>query len=395
MTKKILLIGILFSLLTSFSYADSLNDDMIEKIKMPNKYPVTDLIFLEGNLFVVTGYHGVCFSEDGETWEIGRSSSNFLPNRIINIVYNGKEFVIIGRLRVAFSKDGRNWESFESNLEDVVEGRVYTEESFDSESKAAIITKNSEGSFYHDFPKAVTFHKGKYIASCANSGRLIVSDDAIKWRELNEQETEVGLGGRQYWDIMSNGEIAVAGGNSGKRATSKDGIYWKDATDPFVPFTMSTTKEERIHYYRTTKDIKQIIWDGTQFIALADGKGLGSEDSITISTSLDGYDWDMKKVFSNENPINFQMTSGGYERIEKMIWTGNEYILLKTVRTSKGHEAPEGYMEMDVESVLVKSSDLETWTELRRFDEEEDIKSIASKGNKLFVGGKHIYIITI
>lgn len=201
---------------------------------------------------------------DGVTWEKFEGQNMELEIAL----WNGKKYLAVGDDgEVYISADGFTWDYQEkSNLESIIKEKGIMYE------------------MIHD----VIWNGTKFIGCNAKVGNFFSSSDGIKW--VNDGKP---YGAKDRYDyrsfntIASNGVITVAGGSYGRRAVlNKDG-KWKDT---------SSNKAELSTEKNNDSSFKKIIWDGNQFIAIADVGGSFDEwKGGLVLTSEDGIVW--KEVY--------------------------------------------------------------------------------------------------
>ncbi|QDT39117.1 hypothetical protein [Stratiformator vulcanicus] len=145
--------------------------------------------------FVAIGVRGrVAVSKDGETWK--SAPDRRALDSFISIAAGDKGYVGGGLhgLRM-FSPDGLKWTAREEGLEgEHVNSMCWTGSEFVAVGFGATFRSSNGLSWDRtenaDAPLRCVYHDGKFVGS-AWRGRILMSDDAVKWREVHKVDKHV------------------------------------------------------------------------------------------------------------------------------------------------------------------------------------------------------------
>ncbi len=300
-------------------------------------------ISYNGKIVLVTSINGRAYiSKDGEEWET--HGTPYFSNH--SLVWDGEKYAVFTcRGNVYFSNDGIEWELKESsNLSD------FAYEEIDEDTKKVLLIKE------------VIWTGKRFIGCNSNSARFFSSNDGIVWEDNgNAEGAEDNYSWRQFHTIASNGEITVAGGNSGRTAVSYDGVTWKDT---------SYTMEDITLKYNDEACFEKIIWTGDKFIAIGNlGRGACGEERNIIFSSEDGCTW--KEIRAQK----------GRSEFENIMWNGSQVIVL-----GKKYTPPNEKGQSSVDhSYILSSSDLINWE--KTIISEKYIRKMTLVDNKIIAIG--------
>lgn len=247
--------------------------------------------------FVVVGDLGLILtSPDGDMW----TRANYNGNADLKkVIWNGKRFVAVGSMgTVLFSNDGTNW------------------------------TKAGTGIF--SSLNSIAWNGRIYVA-VGETGQILTSTDGSKWNPFNSGAYKTIS--RIIWD--KNRFIAVEDKDEAM-LTSADGIKWSRIQYIKDGFINSDSKEVIIipgaenlkDKVKGTDNLKQVIWNGTEYI----GVGRLTESNIetsgeenlhfgnSVMTSPDGITW---------NKIEL----GTCRDINSIAWDGERLVMVGDYRT--------------------------------------------------------------
>ena len=206
-------------------------------------------------------------SSDGTSWAQQSSGDPIIWN---DIVWSGSQFVAVGNQSIRTSSDGINWsEAVANSFLTAVDwngsqfvavgtgGAIYS--SSDGLNWSARDSKTTTGF------EGVSWHAlNSQFVAVGRNGLVVTSPDAINWTLQNSAVTH------HLMAVQSNGSQLVATGYNqstfnGIVMTSVDGVSWTEQT-----------------IAANFKLLFDVVWSGTQFLAVGD---------IALFTSPDGITW--------------------------------------------------------------------------------------------------------
>lgn len=285
-----------------------------------------------GTQFVAVGVNSViATSPDGITW----TQRNQGPGIVMrSVAASGERIVVVGHDVVAYyvltSTDGINW-----TVALTGGGELNAVRWIDNEFVAVgnTILRSGNGTNWQQSPVPdVTFTDlahgtGVYVAVTAN-GALYSSPDAASWTQrdsLGEAATSIVWTGSQFTTC----------GTGGVCATSPDGITWTRRFSPPAIYLQSIARSTfryvaaGIHGYvltsedglswtsrptPTTETITNVVWSGTQFVAVTDGwDGIHQTGGKSL-VSTDGVSWTVHPTGApvNLNAVAYAAPLGKY-----------------------------------------------------------------------------------
>jgi hypothetical protein len=389
--------------------------------------PNLNKVVWNGKMFVAVGDGGkIIASNNGNDW-VSVNSGCLLEEILSDVIWDGKQFIAVGNKSSADfplyvnidygiilkSNDGITWSR--ELIEDIklnsfgsifYTGRGYFVDShYFSEDASNWSEAMTNGVIYDCTTKEKLLLK-------INGGEVEISSDGEKWSNKGKSDVIVD---DYYKKILWNGNMFVGlweyGGNSGIQ-TSSDGVKWNSIESDML------------------RDLKDICWNGKQFVALgkdtevflsADGikwtrnysgmkesfndivfngktyvvvGGIGEGPGIALS-STDGLKW-----VQNKTPIDaclnsviwdgkrFVASGGNNVFISKdgISWTKastQKYSFNDIAWNGKMYVAPVSY-EVGNSATIAYSSDGKKWT-LKKIGDYDMFSSIAWNGNKFLI----------
>jgi hypothetical protein len=247
--------------------------------------------------FVVVGDQGLILtSPDGDMW----TQANYNGNADLKkVIWNGQKFIAVGSMgTVLFSNDGVKW------------------------------TKANTGIF--SSLNSIAWN-GKIYVAVGETGQILTSGDGSRWSALNSGAYRTIS--KIIWD--KNRFIAVEDKNEAL-LTSVDGIKWTRIQYIKDGFINSDPKEvilipdaENLKgKVKGTENFKQIVWNGTEYIAvgsLTDSNiEISGEDNLhmgnSVMTSPDGVTWSKVEL-------------GTCRDINSIAWDGERFVMVGDYRT--------------------------------------------------------------
>lgn len=218
-----------------------------------------------GTQYIAVGELGTILSSpDGETWT--GENSGITGCNLYDIAYSGSLYVAVGGefdfgpndndTLLLTSQDGYTWTKIISPviLNHKLHGITWSGSQFIAVSISelspsdAIILSSVDGINWNQisigrYSLFDIIWTGSQFIIVGSAGYAHLSSDGLNWQTYN-------TGSLNLWGIASSGNTNVAVGISNSVVTSTDGISWTS------------------HLSRTSEYLKEIIWDGTEFVAI-------------------------------------------------------------------------------------------------------------------------------
>ena len=282
-------------------------------------------------LLVTVGYGGeIWTSSDGATWTSHGATGGLL--KFNDVDYINSQFVAVG-----------------------TSGSIYTSSNGAGWTRQTSSTTNSL--------EALAYGGGLYVVATAN-GDFLTSPDAVFWSRRTTGDTVAN-----YGVDFGNGRFVSVGAN-GKVRTSPDGIAWTS-----VNAGIAAT-------------LRSVVAFGSGYVAVG--------DSGKIYTSPDGTTWTERSSGTTQQLVTVRAIEGRLfaigggltllTSIDSIAWSavaqpGAGYNLRDIIKLSDGY-----YLTSD-QGVLVRSSDLNSWTLVGRLANQEVLEAMATGGGKLVIVG--------
>jgi hypothetical protein len=264
------------------------------------------------DLFIAIDYTGIFTSTDGETWTLRQSVNLLNP---IGMQFNGTYYLIVGTRFITdttyyysyTSTDGITWtEKQHSSSGNYFKGLFLIGTDFATLS-LGYINKSSDGGttwvrgqYLHSSysPNAFVYGNGKYVGVGYSTW---ISYDGSIWTKIDPNPLPVAN------LKLSFGAGVFIASNQGKIYRSTDGESWTEVYTAVFPVDQGVL-------------IRDIIFDGVQFIAVTDG--------MQFFTSFDGLTW-VKQL---------QLSSAKADVIESICYNDFKYIFTIYIQTSSSHK---------------------------------------------------------
>jgi len=292
-----------------------------------------------GNKHVAVGSFGsIATSTDGASWD---KISEGVTQNLKDVIWAGSQYVAVGQVgTIVTSTDGLNWNEHSLTMADVapltllpeLRGIAWNGSRFVAVGTYGVIVTSPDGTTWtkqvSGQSTSATLNKVIWAGDPLNrfivvgsGGRILTSEDGESWTQRAAGLTSVPL----FCISWSGSQFVATGMNV--VLTSPDGINW--------------TK------YNVANGFNDVIWDGTQFVAVQAG--------TAIYTSVDGTTWN-NRVSSTPNA----------SLLYSVVWDGSKYVA--------------------VGRTILSSSDVENWVDQQTFPTGE-LWSISCSGSQFIVVG--------
>lgn len=307
-------------------------------LKIAKFLPNAKSIVYNGNLFVAVGFnkpYSIITSEDGDVWNIAYTGDVHMPN---SSVWDGTRFTVVGEDGVLISPDGFQWKKVTTSPKFMKPYSIAwdgSEYCVSGENGLIAVSKDAITWEYKNSPQM-----GEYIRAAWNGKEIVVvqfgtdeilrSPDGEIWVDGHTGGTKFG-----FRDIIWDGTRFIAVGQCGKILLSSDGRSWQSA---------DTNVEEY-------KDLHSIVYNGQQYVAVGDyGVILHSTDGISWSKALQQEDihlWDVAfgnnrfvavgqdgVIMTSDNGTNWTLRNrdGGYS-LDTVVWNGKQFLTIGSRNT--------------------------------------------------------------
>lgn len=348
----------------------------------PTNNNLNDIVW-DGSQYVAVGNPGagenilVITSDDGILWvkhdEAFRAS-------LLGISYGGNKHVAVGSFgSIATSTDGASWDKISEGVTQNLKDVIWTGSQYAAVGQVGTIVTSTDGLNWYDHSltmadvtpltllpelRGITWN-GSQLVAVGTYGVIVTSPDGATWtKQVSGQSTSTTLNKVIWAGDPLNRFIVV--GSGGRVLTSEDGENWTQCAAGLtsVPlFCISwsgsqfvatgtnvvLTSPDGINWtkYNVANGFNDVIWDGTQFVAVQAG--------TAIYTSVDGTTWN-NRVSSTPNA----------SLLYSVVWDGSKYVA--------------------VGRTILSSSDVENWVDQQTFPTGE-LWSISWSGSQFIVVG--------
>ena len=304
------------------------------------------------NMFVAVGAAGVILtSTNGADWSIHSPSTS---HNLYGVAYGGNTYVAVGdKGTFLTSTNSVNWTALFLNTTALLAGVTYGNNKFVAVGSSGTILTSPGGNdwtgqnagTFSDL-KGITYG-GRLFVAVGDLGTILTSPDGITWTKQNTGTTTALLG------ITYGGGMFVAVGAAGTILTSTDGASWTaqksrmetvlhgvaygnnifiavgdyklryDFTSSTYDWPILTSTDGTTWKALTTNSMRfhGIVFDGSHFTALGEGK---------LLNSVDGTSW---------SPQTFQLPAF----LNGIIYTGSIYLAVGdsgTILTTANPDTP-------------------------------------------------------
>jgi hypothetical protein len=310
-----------------------------------NPYPTGNELssITYGNgMFVAAGDDGtILTSADEETWDIQNSGTS---NYLAGAAWLGGKFWCVGNSVILNSADGVNWSNPNTGSSFTGRNIGYNGSRYVITSSSSVRYSDDDGATWNLINLGAIFGwsdpayrmmydivwDGSQFVVIGDYGTVVTSPNGIDWTEQTSPTDTPHLRA-----IVYDGSIFVAVGKDGAIITSPNGTVW-------TPRTSGTASQ-----------LLDIIWDGSQFVAVGNPSTAG--ESICVLTSPDGVTWtkhddDFRASFagvawngsdtlaavgfngaiavSGDGADWDKISRGTVKTLSDVVWNGNQYVAI-------------------------------------------------------------------
>jgi hypothetical protein len=278
------------------------------------------------NLHIAVGQEGLIMSSpDGDTWQEERAKSATEP-WLSDVVWGNGRFIAVGQDgSILSSTNGSDWDPVYTGTNGL-SGVTWSGSTFVAVGNGEVLISADGDTWSPGTPPPLTYLEsvawsntlGTY-AAVGWSGAIFTSTTGETWTDRSPSDS-----GPSYREVIWDGTQFIAVGDMGHIITSSDGVTWTTQT--------------------SGSDLQAVIWDGKQFVAVGyEGKVLTSSngETWTYGGSGEGADflldiaWSGSKyavgaqsyiyVFDQSGWSNGQWL-GSTSSTNGMMWSGTQFV---------------------------------------------------------------------